>query len=83
MCRLGALQISVIKPLLAANGIKLVAIGLEQTGAEEFIEKKFFDGGKLKYKTHAYDIITNVEVYIDEVRQCYKDLKYKRYMIVM
>jgi len=43
---LGALQISVIKPLLTANGVNLVAVGLEQLGAEEFIERKFFDGGK-------------------------------------
>lgn len=46
MCRLGALQISTIKPLLAANGVNLVAVGLEQLGVEEFIERKFFDGGK-------------------------------------
>jgi len=45
LCRLGALQISVIKPLLAANGVNLVAVGLEQLGVEEFIERKFFDGG--------------------------------------
>jgi len=36
----------VIKPLLATNGVNLVAVGLEQLGVEEFIERKFFDGGK-------------------------------------
>lgn len=39
------MQISQIKPLLAANGIDLVAVGLEQLGVEEFMKKKFFDGG--------------------------------------
>lgn len=28
-----------------ANGIEMVAIGLEELGAEEFVEGKFFDGG--------------------------------------
>ena len=39
------MQISQIKSLLAANGVNLVAVGLEQLGVEEFIKKKFFDGG--------------------------------------
>lgn len=28
-----------------ANGVNMVAVGLEQLGAEEFIEGKFFEGG--------------------------------------
>ena len=29
-----------------ANGVNMVAIGLEQLGAQEFVEGAFFDGGK-------------------------------------
>ncbi|XP_065891016.1 prostamide/prostaglandin F synthase-like [Dysidea avara] len=47
------------------NGINLVAVGLEQLGVEEFIERKFFDG----------------EIFIDEKKQCYKDLGFKTYNI--
>lgn len=45
LSRLGAMQISLIKPLLAAHGVDLVAVGFEELGVKEFIEKKFFDGG--------------------------------------
>jgi prostamide/prostaglandin F2alpha synthase len=48
---------------LQENGIKLVAVGLEQFGAREFVEGQFFDG----------------EVYIDEQKQTYRDLGYKRF----
>jgi len=41
---LGAMQISLIKPLLEAHGVSLVVVGLEQVGVE-FIERKFFDRG--------------------------------------
>jgi len=30
-----------IKPQLAAHGVNLVAVGLEQLGVEEFLERKF------------------------------------------
>ena len=43
------MQISLIKPQLAAHGVDLVAVGLEQLGVEEFLEKKFFDGGRLEH----------------------------------
>lgn len=49
-----------------ANGINMVAVGLEQLGAEEFMEGKFFDG----------------EVYIDEGKKTYKDLNYKRFNLL-
>jgi len=79
LCRLGALQISVIKPLLKANGVNLVAVGLEQLGAEEFIERKFFDGGKDMY-SYVLTLwsVTLTEIFIDEKKQCYKDLGYKK-----
>ena len=30
-----------------ANGVNMVVIGLEQFGAEEFVELNFFDGGTI------------------------------------
>ena len=78
MCRLGALQISIIKPLLAANGVNLVAVGLEQLGVEEFIERKFFDGGMLNMALIHNSIIIITDLYIDEIQKSYKDLNYKR-----
>ena len=47
------MQISMIKPQLAAHGVNLVAVGLEQLGVEEFLERKFFDGGRLE---HCYGV---------------------------
>ena len=45
MCRLGAVKLNLLRPALEANGVKMVAVGLEHLGAEEFVEQKFFDGG--------------------------------------
>jgi len=59
---LGALQISLIKPLLTANGVNLLAIGLEYTGVEEFIERKFFDGGVIIHKA-AFYMLTLLQKY--------------------
>lgn len=46
-----------------ANGINVVAIGLEHLGEQEFIDGGFFDG----------------EVYVDEGKKTYRDLGYKRF----
>lgn len=40
------MRISTLRPTLDAHGVKLVAVGLEQLGAEEFVEQRFFDGRK-------------------------------------
>ena len=57
-----------------------MAVGLEQLGVEEFIERKFFDGGKNNsYVPQLPTMIT--EIYIDEKKQCYKDLGYKRWVV--
>ncbi|XP_046547532.1 prostamide/prostaglandin F synthase-like, partial [Haliotis rubra] len=61
-CRLGARQLSTLKPQLDANNVRLIAIGLEEIGVEEFVEGKFFNG----------------ELYIDLKKQCYKDLGFRR-----
>ncbi len=45
MCRLGAIKLSFLQPTMRANGVNMVAVGMELTGAEEFMDAKFFDGG--------------------------------------
>lgn len=61
-CRLSAKQLSLIKPQLDANNVRLVGIGLEEVGLEQFIQGDFFNG----------------ELYIDTKKQCYKKLGFKR-----
>ena len=40
-----------------------MAVGLEQLGVEEFIERKFFDGGKYERCTALIDINANRNIY--------------------
>ncbi|KAJ7998524.1 hypothetical protein DPEC_G00205810 [Dallia pectoralis] len=63
VCRWTAAEISKLEPAFKANGIGLVGIGPEELGIKEFIEGGFFKG----------------DLYIDEKKQCYKDLRFKRY----
>ncbi len=44
-CRAGARKLSALRPTMDANGVNMVAIGLEQLGAQEFVDGNFFDGG--------------------------------------
>jgi len=47
-----------LAPTLKENNIRLIGIGLEELGVEEFVNRKFFDGGKqaffLKKKALSY-----------------------------
>lgn len=45
LCRLGAIKLSLLRPTMDANNVNMVAVGLEQLGAEDFVAGKFFDGG--------------------------------------
>lgn len=36
-----------------ANDVNMVAVGLEQLGAEEFVEAKFFEGGIIMVAGHS------------------------------
>ncbi len=70
-----------------ANGINMVAVGLEQLGAEEFVEGKFFEGGMTvdaKSKRRLGKISCSIfpEVYIDEGKKTYRDLNYRRFNII-
>jgi len=62
LCRLGAQQISQLKPRLDANNVKLVGIGLEELGVEDFVQGEFFKG----------------DLYIDLKKECYKKLGFRR-----
>uniref|UniRef100_A0AAY4CUB1 Prostamide/prostaglandin F synthase n=1 Tax=Denticeps clupeoides TaxID=299321 RepID=A0AAY4CUB1_9TELE len=63
ICRWMAAEVSKLEKSLSANGVGLIGIGPEETGLQEFKDGGFFKG----------------EVYIDEKKQCYKDLGFKRY----
>jgi len=61
-CRVSAKEVSALKPALDAQKVRLVGVGLEELGVEEFVEGGFFAG----------------ELYIDLHKKCYKDLNYNR-----
>ena len=45
-CRVAAKELSVLAPHLAKANVRLIGIGLEELGVQEFMEGKFFDGGE-------------------------------------
>jgi prostamide/prostaglandin F2alpha synthase len=45
-------RLSALKPQLDANNVRMVGVGLEELGVEEFVEGKFFDGGKWMQGSH-------------------------------
>jgi len=61
---LAAREVSAIKPILDSNGVKLVGVGLEELGVQDFIDGKYLDGD---------------ELYIDTDKKSYKDLGFKRF----
>ncbi|XP_075881503.1 prostamide/prostaglandin F synthase [Nelusetta ayraudi] len=66
VCRWIASEISKLEPDLRANGVALVGVGPEEFGLKEFKEGGFFKGS----------------IYVDEQKQCYKDLGFKRYTAI-
>lgn len=62
-CRLVAQRISLIKPLLDDHNVRLIGVGVENFGVEDFINEGFFTG----------------ELFVDDSKTCYKELGYKRY----
>lgn len=58
LCRAGAAQLSDLKPVLDSMGVRLVGVGLETFGYDEFAAGGFFSG----------------EIYIDEKAAGYKKL---------
>ncbi|TRY76147.1 hypothetical protein DNTS_031479 [Danionella cerebrum] len=63
VCRWMAAEVSKLEKDLKANGVALIGIGPEEVGVKEFRDGGFFKG----------------DIYIDEKKQCYKDLGFKRY----
>jgi len=64
-CRQSAAEISKLMPLFQANDIRLVGIGLEELGVEEFVKGEYFAG----------------ELYVDSKKTTFAALGYKKYNI--
>ncbi|XP_015913441.3 prostamide/prostaglandin F synthase [Parasteatoda tepidariorum] len=65
-CRLAAKQLSDIKPQLDTKNVRLIGIGVEELGVEDFIKGEFFTG----------------DLFVDIDKKCYKDLEYKRHGVL-
>lgn len=63
VCRWTAKEISKLKEAFDQNDVHLVGVGPEELGVKEFMDGQYFKG----------------DLYIDEKKQCYKDLGFKRY----
>ncbi|XP_059092222.1 prostamide/prostaglandin F synthase-like [Tigriopus californicus] len=61
-CRLAAREISSLLPIFAKNNVRLIGVGLEPLGVDEFIQGKFFGG----------------ELFIDMEKKSYSALGFKR-----
>lgn len=59
---MAAKELSLLSPQLVQANVRLIGIGLEETGLEDFVAGKFFDG----------------ELYIDTEKKSFKDLNYKK-----
>ena len=46
-CRLAAKEISALQPIFRRYDVRLVGVGLEHYGLDDFVEGNFFDGGIL------------------------------------
>ncbi|KAG5836071.1 prostamide/prostaglandin F synthase [Anguilla rostrata] len=66
VCRWTAVEVSKLKEDLRANNVALVGVGPEEIGLKEFQDGCFFKG----------------ELYIDDKKQSYKDLGFKRYSAI-
>lgn len=65
-CRVAAKELSLLAPQLTQANVRIIGIGLEKLGVEEFVEGKFFDG----------------ELYIDQDKKAFKSLNFKRLNIL-
>jgi len=65
-CRLGARELSDIKPVLDENNVRLIGVGLEELGVEEFIAGNYFEG----------------DLFIDAKKKSFEDMGFKRFGIL-
>lgn len=63
ICRWTAKEVSKLQESFSENQIRLIGIGPESAGLQEFVDGKYFTG----------------ELYLDESKQSYKELGFKRY----
>ncbi|XP_074831637.1 prostamide/prostaglandin F synthase isoform X2 [Carettochelys insculpta] len=63
VCRWVAKETSKLKELLDSRNIRLIGVGPESVGLQEFINGGYFSG----------------ELYLDEAKKCYSELGFKRY----
>nr|XP_004657774.1 prostamide/prostaglandin F synthase isoform X2 [Jaculus jaculus] len=63
VCRWIARDVSNLRDLLDQHGVRLVGVGPETVGLQEFLDGGYFSG----------------ELYLDESKQFYKELGFKRY----
>ena len=61
-CRLAAREISLIQPQLKEHNVRLIGIGLEPLGLQEFLDGNFFAG----------------ELYVDKDKKAFSRLNFKR-----
>ncbi|KAK8759511.1 hypothetical protein V5799_002856 [Amblyomma americanum] len=81
-CRLDAVRLSRIKPQLDAAGVRVVGIGHENIGLDDFRKGEYFKGVHLLSDSarQCHQQITDyLELFVDEERNAYKALGYKRY----
>lgn len=65
-CRMAAVELSELKPRLDEHDVRLIGIGVDNVGVEEFVKEKFFNG----------------ELYVDTGKKCYQAMKYKRFNLL-
>ncbi|KAL8198490.1 UNVERIFIED_CONTAM: hypothetical protein K2H54_013350 [Gekko kuhli] len=63
VCRWIAKEASKLKEPLESHGVRLVGVAPESVGLKDFLDGNYFKG----------------ELYLDEAKQCYSDLGFKRY----
>jgi len=56
-CRLWANDLKEISPLLRENNVRLVGVGPEDVGIQDFQDGKFFDGGETFSQFIRYTLI--------------------------
>ncbi|XP_048374393.1 prostamide/prostaglandin F synthase isoform X1 [Sphaerodactylus townsendi] len=63
VCRWIAKDVSKLKESLESHGVRLVGVAPESVGLKDFLDGNYFKG----------------DLYLDETKQCYSDLGFKRY----